>query len=354
MKSLVFILALLVLTGINGLKVQSVTSNQRQNSTKQVSGTLITTGEVNRATSKLLGEERSEGRMEDQQITALKQMVDAVNASDAQRYARLYVQDAVITIYGGGELKGRSAIEQYEVELLREFPGTRFAFYSIWQQGTLAVVHYGVNGRAASGQAMGHEGLLFYRFHPSGLIEQEHRYLDSMTPMAQMGVLGTAPARNLPTLPSESKVHATKSSPEEEKNIGIVKASFAALDAKNESAFLATIADDAVLDELIYPQPFIGKRNVKAWFETWTKAIPDAATQITTILGAGEFVLVESIVRGTLKGPFGRLVASSKPFAIHRAVIVQVKGGKLIRVSCFMNSKELAEAVGQWPPPMGK
>jgi hypothetical protein len=64
----------------------------------------------------------SEGRMEDRQIMALTEMVNAVNVGDAKRYAGLYAQDAVITIYGSGELKGRGAIEQHEVELLREFP----------------------------------------------------------------------------------------------------------------------------------------------------------------------------------------------------------------------------------------
>ncbi len=292
--------------------------------------------------------------MEDRQITALTHMMNAVNAGEARRYARLYAQDAVITIYGGGELKGRDAIEQYEVKLLQEFPGTRLAFYSIWQKGALAVVHYAVNGRTPGGQSMGHEGLLFYRFHPSGLIEEEHRYLDSLTPMAQMGMLGATPTRALPTLPTELKVHVARSSPEEEVNVAIVRASFAAQDSKNESAFLAAIADDAVLDELIHPQPFIGKRNVKTWFSTWTRAVPDATTEITAMLGVGEFVLVKTVVRGTLKGPLGRLVASNKPFAVHRAAIVQLKDGKLTHVSGFMNGKELAEAVGQWPLPIAK
>ncbi len=348
MKSLVFIFALLVLIGVRVLEVQSMTANQKQNSAEQVSGTPSTTGETIRITSKRLGEER----IKDRQITALTQMINAVNAGDAQRYARLYAQDAVITIYGGGELKGRGAIEQHEVKLLREFPGTRLAFYSIWQKGAVAVVHYGVNGRTPGGQPMGHEGLLFYRFHPSGLIEEEHRYLDSLTPMAQIGMLGTTPARAVPTLPTELKVHVARSSPEEEVNVAIVTASFATLDSKNEPAFLATIADDAVLDELIHPQPFIGQRNVRAWFETWTKAIPGATSEITAILGVGEFVLVETVVRGTLKGPLGRLLASNKPFAVHRAAIVQVRDGKLTFVSGFMNGKELAEAVDQWPPPM--
>jgi hypothetical protein len=45
-------------------------------------------------------------------------------------------------------------------------------------------------------------------------------------------------------------------------------------------------------------------------------------------------------------------LASSKPFAVHRATIVQVRDRKLSLISNFMNGKELAEAVGQWPPSM--
>ena len=70
--------------------------------------------------------------MKDQHVTALTEMIQTVNPGDATRYARLYAQDAVITIHGSGELKGRGAIEQHEVELLREFPGARLAFYTIW------------------------------------------------------------------------------------------------------------------------------------------------------------------------------------------------------------------------------
>lgn len=297
----------------------------------------------------------SEGQMERRQVTAVTEMMHAVNAGDAKGYARLYAQDAVITIHGSGELKGRGAIEQHEVELLREFPGARLAFHAIWQKGPLAVVHYAVNGRTRGGRSMGHEGLLFYRFHPSGLIEDEHRYMDSLTPMAQLGLLGDAlPARPLPTLPTELKAHVAKGSAHENENVAMVTASFAALDSKDEPAFLSSVAEDAVLDELIDPQPLVGKRNVRAWFERWTGAVADASFEITSILGIGEFVLVETVVRGTLKGPLGRLSAANKEFAVHRAAIVQVRDGKLTRISVFMNGKELAVAVGQWPLPVGK
>jgi len=287
--------------------------------------------------------------MEDRQVTALTEMMRAVNAGDAKGYARLYARDAVITIHGGGGLEGRGAIEEYEVGLLREFPGARLGFYSVWQKGPVAVVHYAVNGRTPGGQAMGHEGLLFYRFQPSGLIQEERRYLDSLTPMAQLGALGPRPARPLPTLPGEMKAHVATGSPKESESVALVRAVFAALDSKNETAFLSSVAEDAILDEMIETQPFVGKANVKAWFERWTAAVPDARTEVTHILGVGDCALVETVLRGTLKGPLGRLAASGKEFAVHRAAIVEVKDGKITRISAFMNGKELAQAVGQWP-----
>lgn len=281
--------------------------------------------------------------MKVRQLAAFTEMMNAVNAGDAKRYASLYAHDAVITIHGSGELAGRDAIEQHEAELLREFPGTQLAFYSMWQKGSSTVVHYAVNGRTRGGKSMGHEGLLFYRFDSSGLIAEERRYLDSLTPMAQLGVLGEVPARALPTLPTEIAAHVARGSPDEDENVEAVRTSFALLDAKQEAAFLAAVADDAVVDELVLPQPFIGKRNVQAWIQAWTRAVPDASFEITAILGVGEFVLVEGIVRGTLRAPFGHLAASNRPLVIHRAVILQMRNGTLARVSAFMNGKELVE-----------
>ena len=294
------------------------------------------------------------GEGQDKQTAALVDMMHAVNAGEADRYARLYAQDAVITIYGSGVLEGRGAIEKHEVDLLREFPGARLGFYDVWQKGSLAVVRYAVNGRTPGGESMGHEGLLFYRFRSSGLIEEEHRYLDSLTPMAQLGALGPLPARPLPTLPSEMKTHVARGSPDEDENVALVRANLVALESKDKTAFFSSLAEDAVLDEMIDPRPFIGKRNLNSWFERWTGAVPDARSEISTILGVGEFVLVETVVRGTLKGPLGPLSASASAFAVHRAAIVEVKDGKISRISIFMNLKELAQAVGQWPLVVGK
>ncbi len=296
-------------------------------------------------------EKAEEEQMEDGQAAALSEMRRAVNAGDAGSYARLYAERAVITIHGGSVLQGRAAIEQYEVDLLREFPGTQLRFYDAWLKEREAVVHYGVNGRTAAGHAMGHEGLLFYRFAPSGLILEERRYLDSLTPMAQLGLLGLRPAREMPKIPVGMMRHDAEESPEDKKNVAVVRATLAALDAKKEAAFLASLADDAVIEEMVEPRTFRGTAEAKAWFAMWTAAIPDATTEITRILGTGGVVLLEATVRGTLKGPLGYLSATDKKFAVHRAAIVELEGGKIMRLSAFMNSKEIAQATGQWPLP---
>jgi ketosteroid isomerase-like protein len=155
-------------------------------------------------------------------------------------------------------------------------------------------------------------------------------------------------------LPPGPKDYVARGSGAEDRNVARVRASFAALDARDETAFLAGLADDAVLEEMADLEPMVGKPKVKAWFETWTGAVADARTEIATVLGVGDFVLAETVVRGTLNGTLGRFSSKDKPFAVHRAAVVQVKGGKLVRISSFMNGKELAESLGQWPPKAGR
>ena len=232
---------------------------------------------------------------------------------------------------------------------MREFPGARLAFYAAWQKAPLVVAHYGVNGRTADGRSMGHEGLLFFRLHSSGVIAEERRYLDSLTPMAQLGLLGAVRARSLPVLPADMMGHVATGSAKERRNVALVRASLGAMDSKYASAFFSRVSEDVTVDELILAEPFVGIDSAKRWFEAWVAAVPDMQVEVTTVLGAGDFVLAETIVRGTLAGPFAGLAASGTPFAAHRAIVIQMNDGKLTSLASFMNRKELAEATGQWP-----
>jgi hypothetical protein len=288
------------------------------------------------------------------QVAVFTMMMDAVNAGDARRYASLYADDATIVIHGGGTLAGRAAIERYEVDLLAQFPGTRFVCFSLWQGPETTVVHYGVNSPGPGGRSTGHEGLLFYRFQPSGLIATERRYLDGLTPMAQLGMLGPAPARPVPVLPATIASFVATGSAAEAENVAVVRRSLGALNERNTAGFLATVADGATFDEVALATPFAGAGAARAWADLWAAAAPDARWEAIEMVPVGDAVLLEAVVRGTLAGPFGRVPAAKTPFAIHRAAIVHLAQGKIAHMTLFMSGRELAEQVGQWPLPAGK
>jgi ketosteroid isomerase-like protein len=105
---------------------------------------------------------------------------------------------------------------------------------------------------------------------------------------------------------------------------------------------------------MIEPHPRNGKAAARAWFQSRTRAVADGGTEIAAALAVGESVLVETVLRGTLRGALGPVSASGKPFALHQAAIIQVPAGRVRRLTLFMNGKELAQAVGQWPPTNGK
>jgi uncharacterized protein (TIGR02246 family) len=285
----------------------------------------------------------------DAQLAALHRMMTTVNAGDAAGYAGLYAPEAIITIYGTGELKGRAAIEAHEVDLLRQYPGARLAFSDVWQDGPRAVVRYAINAPTPKGPSMGHEGLLFFRFDASGAITEEHRYQDSPTPMAQLGALRAPAFRAVPDLPAALTRHAATRSPGEKTNASIVTDMFAAMNAGRQSASQSFFADDAAIDELFLPQPFARKDAPAAWLKTWADAAPGMILNVTTMLPIGDFVLVEGVARGSLTRALGLVPAADRPFAVRRGFIIRLHNSRISSLVGFMNGKELAEAVGSWP-----
>lgn len=275
----------------------------------------------------------------------LQAMMAAVNAGDAHAYAELYSEDAVIAIHGTGEVRGRAAIEQHEVDLLRQYPGARFAIYDAWRidGGARIVAHYGVSCTTPDGKKMGHEGLLFFRLLPTGAIAEEHRYQDALTPMAQLGLLPGLEARPVPRLPATMRERESPGGSLSLRPDG--HAWFAAWDA-GDLLRNGAVPDDVVVDALFDARPGAGKAEAQALCAAWHRAVPDATTTITwEHRSANGPLLVEAEVTGTLQGDVGPLRGCGRRFTIHRAAIFD--GFNII--DCF-NRKELAMAVGQWPP----
>jgi ketosteroid isomerase-like protein len=210
----------------------------------------------------------------------------------------------------------------------------------------MAIVHYGVNGKTTGGAAMGHEGLLFFRFDRTGLIAEERRYLDSATPMAQLGAFGKVEMRSLPQLPDDLTVYPV-SSPGATQNAAMVRLALAAIEGNSAAIFMQQVAGNATVDDLLLPAPFSGSQGVTQWFALWRTAVSDSNFRVTNEFAGGDYVILETAMTGTLSGPIGRLSAGRKPFIVHAAWIAQLKDGSIVRLTRFLNTKELADATGQ-------
>jgi predicted ester cyclase len=282
---------------------------------------------------------------------ALKTMHDAVNNGDAHRYASVYSASAIINIFGAGQLRGRAAIEQHEVELLAQFPGARFAFYDTWLDGDVLVAHYGVNAQTPAAM-MGHEGLLVFTFNAAGEIERENRYLDSVTPMAQLGALSGVAKRAAPVLPSTWRRHdrTAAGAATEKRNVAAARAAVAALHGGRLSVATRALSRTLTIDEVMLTDTFTGADGGTRWLTTLA-AFDDARFEIANIAGVGRHVVVEGILTGVISRPFGLLKPSPQRASAHRAAIFEFDDdGSITYVKAFMNGKELAESVDQWPP----
>lgn len=282
--------------------------------------------------------------MKDRREATFREMMRAVNAGDATAYANLYAFNAIIEIVGSETLVGRKAIEKYEVDLLTQFPGTKFRIEKVWlHESDRAVAQYGVSGAAADGRPMGHEGLLFYEFGADGLIIREERFLDSFTPMAQLGAFGPGPHRPVPKLTDSMSVHKTSSvrgrHADLERLLKLIR--------KNQPASERTVSEvfteTAVLDDLTETEARVGVKAIQHWFSEWSDAVAGGTTTFLVPLVTGDGYILQTSLIGTLSKDRARVHATGQKICLSRVWLIEMKNGRINRVWVFMNSKELTQ-----------
>ncbi|MFD0045521.1 ester cyclase [Pseudarthrobacter scleromae] len=126
--------------------------------------------------------------------------VEAVNAHDPKGFAATYAADAVVhdPLYPQ-PLKGRDAVEQDMVELLRAFPDARFSLGPLLQDGAMFAAEFTLRGThqgplaspegeiPATGRTIENNGAVFSKFNADGEVAEEHRYYDVAGLLAQLG-----------------------------------------------------------------------------------------------------------------------------------------------------------------------
>jgi len=190
------------------------------------------------------------------------------NAHDAKKHAELYTPDATLIAYGVAEIKGREAIADHASQFLTAFPDAKLAVSRVIEKGDTVITEWtltGTNsgefmGTKATNKAAGVVGASVFSFTPDGLVQKEQEYFDSGTLAAQLGLAKGAPSRPVAALPQgEPEFHVAKDTPDEQKNVDLVKPMYAAIEKKSEADFVGSAADNITWSDYAAPKDMVGK-----------------------------------------------------------------------------------------------
>ncbi len=295
----------------------------------------------------------------DLQKQAVAAAMAAFNAHDTKKLTDLYTPDATLTVTGMGEFKGKEAIASEIQKVWDAYPDFKVGLSKVYVKNDVVLDEWVVNGTnkgefngaKATNKPIGFRGATVLWFTPDGLIKQEHRYFDGGTMMAQLGQM-KMPARPLAALPSgEPEWHIAKGTPEEDKQVDIIKGMYGALEKKTEADFIGPLDEKVTWADLTMPKDMTGKAEAKKFFQMMTKAIPDLKQTFDPMFAVDEYVVSEGTMSGTHSGPLGPLKPTKKPLTMHGIDVVVVKDGKVTAGTSYANSMEVMAQEGLLPKP---
>lgn len=126
---------------------------------------------------------------------------------------------------------------------------------------------------------------------------------------------------------------------------------FAAENAHDVEATLATYTDDIVWDDITHPQaPFRGKVNVGSVYSGILESIPDLHLEsVKRVTGeGGDVVIDESILTGHVQGPWAGVEGRGAPVRIRILHLFELRDGLISYENAWFNAAEVVRQVQDW------
>ncbi len=119
----------------------------------------------------------------------------------------------------------------------------------------------------------------------------------------------------------------------------IIDRHFAAENAHDIGATLATYTDDVVWDDVTHPDsPFHGKDAVAKVYAGILGAIPDLELESVRRFVADDRVVDESIARGHVEGEFAGIAGGGAPVSFRILHVFDLRGGLIARENAWFDS----------------
>ena len=128
---------------------------------------------------------------------------------------------------------------------------------------------------------------------------------------------------------------------ESQKNLHLHQQHLAKQTQNKTSELEHDYAMDAVVEDSMYNQPFVGRAAIMARKGIGMAAIPDLKIAVSNRVAHGPQVVVEWIATGTHTGDFPGLSASGRPFSIRGVTVVVRHEGKIVREAIYYDMEEV-------------
>jgi predicted ester cyclase len=288
-------------------------------------------------------------------------------ARDVKKLMDLYADGATFgmpTAMGWSESKSPD-IEKHISGFLAGFPDAKMAATRVIIKGDTMIAEWvttGTNtgefmGEKPTGKATGHRGISVMTIDKNtGKVVRETMYMDNATVMGHLGKADkNAKFRAVEALPSGEPEMVVAKDDQDAKNEAAVRALYQALEKKDEKAFLALVTDDVVHADYSAPADSKGKDAAKKEVAEMTKALPDLKLTAKNVWSAGDYVVVEGEMTGTLKGQLGPFKPTNKTATTHFVDVVKFVNGKISWLGTYGNGMEFVVQYGivKLPAPKG-
>jgi uncharacterized protein len=133
--------------------------------------------------------------------------------------------------------------------------------------------------------------------------------------------------------------------------VDIIDRHFAAENAHDVEATLATYTDDIVWDDVTHPDsPFRGKEEVGAVYGGILDAIPDVHLEsVKRFTGEdGRFVVDESVLTGHVHGSWAGVEGDGAPVRVRILHVFELRDGLIAYENAWFNAADVVAQVEAW------
>ena len=277
----------------------------------------------------------------------------ALASPELSRLGPLLDDDAHSSFPGLADARGRGQVVRLHELLFGPFDERKVATTRVWRTDSTQALEWtlaGVQARDWMGVAATHAPVVFRGVtllwtRDDGMVTDVHVYFDVAAVQAQLGAgpkeLRALPPPPWPTGPAQA-VEQT-GSPDELRNVATVRAELDALDANDEGAYLARMADGVEVSTPEGAEPARGKDDARAYFKAMHKAIAQLDTTIDSVWGFPGYAVVEYSIAGEQVGRVG-WVPPGRDRVVRLDVVdvVEVRDGLVTRIWRYDNLEQLA------------